>query len=419
MMKKQMKFAGVFLMFLLLMLVVKPMKLNAATSISLSDLPPFPANGQKCWVIFKEGFRGSRVELTTCNLSGNADKAWIKWDRNLTLQGTVSAGVYNQYYLNDSGKWEQIGTYGRFTDYATSVIASNIDVKDSNGRICITKSRQNGYPSVIPVKYKITYIANGGSGAPASQKFTSGYNVKISFDKPTRNGYSFQGWSENPKATNASYYSGNRYKFNKNVTLYAIWKKNIPIYADDKNLTSMEKSVRKSAVSFANIFAKKARSAQGTTSPNAEQQLKKLGNELLITGNRESVPDEVVEAFAMVVLNTISDSNIDKYETDQKKLTEQIYRQIKKGIKSGSRQIILGKKKTTYTVNYTIYAHSVDGFGAQVSWADVKWKDVKNKPCSVHIVSNSTNENMEKALASYCAALAQLNKGIWKEFMVK
>lgn len=64
------------------------------------------------------------MELTTCDISQNAGKAWIKWNRNLILQGADGVGKYNQYYLNDDGEWEQIGTYNKFTDYATSVIAS-------------------------------------------------------------------------------------------------------------------------------------------------------------------------------------------------------------------------------------------------------------------------------------------------------
>lgn len=121
------------------------------------------------------------------------------------------------------------------------------------------------------------------------------------------------------------------------------------------------------------------------------------------------------------VLNTIKDSNIDKYETNQNKLANQIYAQIKGGLKSGSKKIILGNgsKKITYTVNYTIFAQSFGGIGAQVSWANVEWKDAKNKSYSVHIVANSKNENMKKALASYCAVLAQLNKDVWKEFLTK
>ena len=189
------------------------------------------------------------------------------------------------------------------------------------------------------------------------------------------------------------------------------------ISQSQKEIVGYKFNMEKLAVSFADIFAKKAKNVKGTTAPNAKEQLKKLGNQLIITGYQENIPDEVIEAFATAVLNTIKESNIDTYETNQNKLVKQIYNQVKSGLQSDSNQIILNK--ITYTVDYTIIAQSFGGIGAQVSWANVSWRDKKNKSYSVHIVSNSTDENMKKALASYCAALAQLNKGVWKEFMVK
>ncbi len=416
MVKKQAKFVGVFWVLLLSIVIVCSVKVKAATSISLSDLPAFPDNGQRYWVIFTEGFRNSRVELTTCNISQNADKAWIKWDQNLTLQGANCVGEYNQYYLNDYGEWEQIGTYDLFTDYATSVIASNLDVKNIYGSVCVAKAEYGGYPGLAKSQCHITYNANGGSNAPSSQKFTSGSKVKISSKKPVRSGYIFEGWGKTSKTTEVSYYSGKNYVFNKNITLYAVWKK-VPSCVDDKTMSILDKKLKLSAVSFANIFAKKAKSSDETTAPNAIQKLKDLGNQVTIVGYEKKVPDEVLEAFAMAVLSTMDDAKIDKYETNTNKLTLQIYNQIKDGIKTESKKITIGSM--TYTVDFTILAQAYGKAGVQVSWANVTWQDKKNKPYSVHITSNSTDESMKKALSSYCAVLAQLNKGIWKDFLAK
>lgn len=63
------------------------------------------------------------------------------------------------------------------------------------------------------------------------------------------------------------------------MTLYAVWEKSIPVAVDSKNLSRVEKNVKKAAVSFANIFAKKSKSAEGTTTSNAIQQLKNLENQ--------------------------------------------------------------------------------------------------------------------------------------------
>ncbi len=73
--------------------------------------------------------------------------------------------------------------------------------------------------------YTLTYDANGGSGAPSQETGTT--NFVISSIKPTRMGYTFLGWSESSSATSASCTSGDIvYNIDKNITLYAVWRKN-------------------------------------------------------------------------------------------------------------------------------------------------------------------------------------------------
>ena len=214
----------------------------------------------------------------------------------------------------------------------------------------------------------------------------------------------------------------------KKIKLYQNTEKNRNKYLKQKYLSSIknnldneENTIQRLAVSFAGAFSEKAQSASGTTTQSAKQQLEKLRKQLLITGDNEEVPDEVLEAFATAVLNTIKSANIDEYETNPNKLTKQICNQIAAGMKTDSKRITLGtgRKKTTYTVKVTIWAQSFKGLGAQVSQAEVTWADANNRRHSVRIMANSSEKDMEKALASYCAVLAQLNKGLWKDFLVK
>jgi len=76
--------------------------------------------------------------------------------------------------------------------------------------------------------YKITYNANGGSGAPGQQSYTyaSSGTINLSTTIPTRAGYTFLGWSLSPGATSASYSAGQAWNRNNalNYTLYAVWK---------------------------------------------------------------------------------------------------------------------------------------------------------------------------------------------------
>ena len=77
--------------------------------------------------------------------------------------------------------------------------------------------------------YTLTYNANGGQGAPASQTATAGQSITISSAKPTRSGYSFLGWATSQDATKSQYAPGSKYTGSTNVTLYAVWQKNTPV----------------------------------------------------------------------------------------------------------------------------------------------------------------------------------------------
>jgi uncharacterized repeat protein (TIGR02543 family) len=71
--------------------------------------------------------------------------------------------------------------------------------------------------------YTISYNANGGTNPPARQSKWAGTNISISTAKPTRTGYTFQGWATS-SGGGVVYASGATYSANASVTLYAVWK---------------------------------------------------------------------------------------------------------------------------------------------------------------------------------------------------
>jgi uncharacterized repeat protein (TIGR02543 family) len=92
-------------------------------------------------------------------------------------------------------------------------------------------AQSSNYPKVTFTYYEpytITYNANGGSGAPAAGKKVHGDAFTLSSTKPTRTGYTFQGWSTSSTATTATYSAGGTLPAttNANTTLYAVWKIN-------------------------------------------------------------------------------------------------------------------------------------------------------------------------------------------------
>src|SRR5699024_8511089 len=85
------------------------------------------------------------------------------------------------------------------------------------------------WSEVIVYTFSIVYNANGGSGAPDNETYTSTtsmvYQAKLSTAKPTRTGYDFLGWSKSQEAEVADYEAGETITINKGTTyLYAVWK---------------------------------------------------------------------------------------------------------------------------------------------------------------------------------------------------
>lgn len=76
-----------------------------------------------------------------------------------------------------------------------------------------------------PNTWTVRYDSNGGVGAPENQTKVYGQTLVLSSVKPTRTGYTFQGWATTATGS-VSYQPGGEYTSNANVTLYAIWKIN-------------------------------------------------------------------------------------------------------------------------------------------------------------------------------------------------
>ena len=98
------------------------------------------------------------------------------------------------------------------------------------------------YPILKANIYTITYNANGGSGAPASQSYTYDPNndtvFYLSSTIPSRSGYTFLGWSRSSTATSATYSAGQRWGTNdaNNYTLYAVWKKTVTVCGESDHV---------------------------------------------------------------------------------------------------------------------------------------------------------------------------------------
>lgn len=93
----------------------------------------------------------------------------------------------------------------------------------ANGQIVSTCSLC-GYTKTAAQTYTVSYNANGGSNAPASQTKVHGVTLTLSSTIPYRFNYEFLGWSVSSSATTATYTAGGSYTGNVSVTLFAVWR---------------------------------------------------------------------------------------------------------------------------------------------------------------------------------------------------
>ena len=111
------------------------------------------------------------------------------------------------------------GTFVSAYDTGTYSIFNSIGQTPRNAYGCYAE-----FTETAP--YSITYNANGGSGAPASQAVFATYSYTLQSGTPTRSGYTFLGWATSASATTTAYQPGASVTISGNLALYAVWKAN-------------------------------------------------------------------------------------------------------------------------------------------------------------------------------------------------
>lgn len=145
----------------------------------------------------------------------------VSYDAN---GGAGAPGVQTKYFNQALQLSNEIPvkTGYTFQGWATSASGS---VSYKAGANYTTNAAVKFYAVWKANTYTVSYNANGGTGAPASQTKTHGVALTLSSTKPTRENYTFKGWGTIASATTASYAAGASYTANSAVTLYAIWER--------------------------------------------------------------------------------------------------------------------------------------------------------------------------------------------------
>ena len=181
----------------------------------------------------------------------------------ITLQNYTSSTTQQWYFYNESGSAPVDPTINGSLTYtinysasgATNVPSSQSKIHGNSMNISSTIPTKNGYSFLgwstsndntveyqagatytanasvtlyavwSASHYSVAYNANGGTNAPAVQTKVHDTALTLSSTIPTKNGYSFVGWSTSNDST-VEYQAGATYTANANVTLYAVWKAN-------------------------------------------------------------------------------------------------------------------------------------------------------------------------------------------------
>ena len=213
-------------------------------SISLSHYVDFGASGWVKWGATDTswtGLTGTSIKISTTmqdgtpaysgyTFSGNATMSWSTYTVSYNANGgsgAPSSQTKTHGTALTLSKTKPTRTGYNFSKWNTKSDGSGTSY--ASGGSYTSNANVTLYAVWSPYTHTVSYNANGGSGAPASQTKTYGGTIQISSTKPIRTGYTFVNWNTESDGSGTSYASNQTYGYDQNggtVTLYAIWSEN-------------------------------------------------------------------------------------------------------------------------------------------------------------------------------------------------
>lgn len=106
-------------------------------------------------------------------------------------------------------------------EFDNLAIANYTGTFDPTGLVGIPLSAASSAPSLGPATQTVTFDANDGSGATATQASSSSASLRA--NTFTRSGYTFAGWMTSPTGSVIDHADQGTYSFSASTTLYAKW----------------------------------------------------------------------------------------------------------------------------------------------------------------------------------------------------
>ncbi|MBQ4630923.1 MAG: InlB B-repeat-containing protein [Clostridia bacterium] len=126
------------------------------------------------------------------------------------------SGTYSLYSTQNMSSSSLAISLGQGYYYYATLDAINSNTGKTRSTTCDSFRIYNSYT--------VSYNANGGTNAPASQIKIQDENLMLSSVVPTRSHYIFKGWATSRNSLDVQYTAGSAYTKNAKATLYAVWE---------------------------------------------------------------------------------------------------------------------------------------------------------------------------------------------------
>lgn len=170
--------------------------------------------------------RTSATQFTVkINASWETHYSGAKTNYGMTASSGGGSATINKFGTKaSSGSGTFTGTYS-VSGYGSTTKTITVAFRNFNSDNGNSATKNVSFSVSVPAwtSYTIKYNANGGSGAPSAQTKWRGVNLTISSTKPTRKGYTFQGWSLTQNGS-VYYKPGATCGKDEDLTLHAVWK---------------------------------------------------------------------------------------------------------------------------------------------------------------------------------------------------
>lgn len=188
------------------------------------------------------GTKCPQAQLVVTESSSTATTSTLSWTLKWVTHGyTVQSTVAKDYTVKINNSTVKTGTFMIGGKTSQTITSGTVNITKGTAAKSIplylsftmnftwgstfggVKTASGSITVGAKTSYKISYNANGGSGAPSAQTKWHGTNITLSSTKPTRTGYTFKGWATSASGA-VAYAAGATYSSNAKVTLYAVWQ---------------------------------------------------------------------------------------------------------------------------------------------------------------------------------------------------